>query len=42
MGVADSDNDQVGSGCPDIGEYLLGGGTIGPAVQVRDMGPDTV
>ena len=24
-----------------IGEYLLGGGTLGPAIQVRYMGPDT-
>ena len=30
-----------GSGCPDIGIDLLGGGEIGPAMRVRDMGPDT-
>ena len=26
--------------CPDIGKYLLGGGAIGLAIKVRDMGPD--
>ena len=25
-----------------IGTYLIGGGAIGPAIQVIDMGPDTV
>ena len=40
MGAADSYFDQGRSGCPYIGTYLLGGGAIGPAVWVRDMGPD--
>ena len=29
------------SGCPYIGTDLLGGGSIGPAIQVRDIGTDT-
>ena len=41
MGAADSGFDQGGSGCPYIGKDLLGGGTIGPAICVRDMGTDT-
>ena len=40
MGAADSDIDQGRRRCPYIGTYLLGGGAIGPAIQVRDMGPD--
>ena len=32
---------QGGSGCPEIGTDILGGGAIGPAIRVRDMGPDT-
>ena len=40
MGAADSDIEQGGRGCPDIGTYLIGGSTIGPAVWVRDMGPE--
>ena len=40
LGVADSYIDQGGSGCPDIGTYFLCGGAIGPAIRVRDMGPD--
>ena len=40
VGAADSYIDQGGSGCPDIGTDLLGGGAIGTAVRVRDMGPD--
>ena len=42
MGAADSDIDQEGNGCPDIGTYLLGSGAIGLDVRVRDMGTDTV
>ena len=40
VGPADSYIDQGGSGFPDIGGYLLGGGEIGPDIWVRDMGPD--
>ena len=40
VGVADSDIEQGGSRCPDIGTYLLGGGEIGPSIRVRDMDPD--
>ena len=40
MGAAELNIDQVGSGCSDIGKNLLGGGEMGPAIRVRDMGPD--
>ena len=40
MGASDSGNEQVGSRCPYIGADILGGGTIGPDLWVRDMGPD--
>ena len=40
FGGADSGTVQGGSRCPDIGEDLLGGGTIGTAIRVRDMGTD--
>ena len=40
VGAADSYTDQGGSGCPDIGTYFLGSGSISPAIRVRDMGPD--
>ena len=42
MSTADSGIEQGGSGCLAIEVDLLGGGEIGPAIQVRDMGPDTV
>ena len=40
VGAADSYIDHGGSGCPDIGTDLLGGGAISPVIQVKDMGPD--
>ena len=40
MGAAESGTDQGGSGCPDIREDLPGGGTIGPAILVRYIGPE--
>ena len=40
VGAADSGIKHGGSGCPYIGTYLLGCGKIGPAIRVRDMGPD--
>ena len=40
MGASDLVNEQGGSGCPDIGADLLGSGTIGTDIRVRDMGPD--
>ena len=40
VGTANSGTEQGGSGCPDIGEDILGSGTIGTDIQVRDMGPD--
>ena len=40
MGAADSDIGQGGSGCTDIETCLLGGGEIGPAIRVIEMGPD--
>ena len=41
VGAADLGVDQGGSGLTDIGTDLLGSGAISPAIQVRDMGPDT-
>ena len=40
MGATESGIEQVGSGCLDIGTYLLGGGAISPTIRVKDMGPD--
>ena len=40
MGADESHTEKGGSGVLDIGEDLLGGGTIGPALRVRYMGPD--
>ena len=40
MGTAYSGVEQGGSGCPDIGEDILGSGTIGTDIQVRDIGTD--
>ena len=37
VGTADFYIDQVGSGCPYIETYLLGGGALVPAIHVRDM-----
>ena len=33
--------DQRGGGCPDLGPDTLGGGSVGPVVQVRYMGDET-
>ena len=41
VGATNSGVEQVGSGVHDIGSDLLGGIAIYPAIQVRDMGPDT-
>ena len=41
MGADESDIDQGGSGCPDIGTDLIGGGSIGTAIRVRYMVPDS-
>ena len=41
VGAADSGTEQGGSGCLDIRADLLGGGTIGPAIWVKDVDPDT-
>ena len=41
VNAADLGTDQEGSRCTDIGADLLGGGTIGTAILVRDMDPDT-
>ena len=41
MVTSDSGNEQGGRGCPYIGEYILGSGTIGTTIQVIDMGNDT-
>ena len=29
-----------GGGCPDLGPDILGGGSVGPLVRVRDVGDD--
>ena len=42
VSTADKGAEQVGSGCPDLGSDLLGGSAIDHALQVEDMGPDTV
>ena len=39
--MADSGIEQEWIGCPNIGTDIIGGGTIGPNIQVRDMSPDT-
>ena len=39
MGAAGSSTEQGGRGRLDIRAYLLGGGTIGPAIRVIDLGP---
>ena len=41
MGAADLGTDQGGSGFLDIGADILGDDTIGPAIRVKDMGPNT-
>ena len=41
IGAAESDIEQVGSGYPNIGKYLLGGCAIGPSIGVRYTGLDT-
>ena len=40
MGLADEGTEQGRCGCPDLGIDLLGGGTVGHAVQVEDVGDD--
>ena len=40
--MADSDIEQGGSGCPDIGTDLLGCDAISPDIRVIDMGPDAM
>ena len=42
VGASDLGTEQGGSRFPDIGSDLLGGGRIGPAIHVRDTGPDNV
>ena len=37
MGASESDIEQGGSVCPDIGTYLPGGSAIGHAIRVKDM-----
>ena len=38
MGKDDAGVDQGGGGCSDIGPDIIGCGSIGPIVRVRDMG----
>ena len=40
VGTTDLGIEQGKSGSSDIGEDLLGGGEIGPAIRVIEMGPD--
>ena len=41
MGADVQGVEQGGSGCPNLGDNLCGGGSSGPAVRVRDVGDDT-
>ena len=41
VGAANLGIEEGGIGCQYIGIYLIGGGAIGPAIRVRDMGTDT-
>ena len=41
MGAADSVTEQIERRCPEIGANILGGGTIGPDIWFRYIGPDT-
>ena len=40
VGADDSGTEQGGSRCPDIRSDVIVGGTIGPAIRVRDMDHD--
>ena len=40
VGEADAGLEQGGGGCPDLGTDILGGGAVGPTLQVRDMAND--
>ena len=40
MGAAVQGVEQVGCGCPDLGENLRGGGSGGHNVRVGDLGDD--
>ena len=40
MGKADTSVDQGGGGCSDLGSDILGGGSVGNVVWVRDVGDD--
>ena len=42
MGAANSGVEQGGRGYPNIRIDILGGGAIGPDIQVIDISPDTV
>ena len=41
VGAAEQGVDQGGCVCPDLGPYLLGGGSVGYALRVGDVGHDT-
>ena len=40
MGANDKGAGKRGGGCPDLGPDLLGGGPVGNAVQVGDLGDE--
>ena len=42
MGAAENGVYQVGWGCPYLGPYLLGGGSVGHALRVGDVCHDTL
>ena len=42
MGTNFQGIEQVGCGCPDLGDNLCGGSSCGPSVRVDHVGDDTL
>ena len=40
VGKADAGLEKGGGGCTDLGTNLIGGGTVGTAIWIRDLGDD--
>ena len=40
VGATDEGDGNIGSVCPELGPYILGGGPVGNFLRVRDMGDD--
>ena len=40
VGVTDKGSGKKGDGCPDLGPYILGGGTVGIVVRLGDVVDD--